>query len=108
VAYRAGLDDLQERKFLILQGLELRPLGRPARSQSLYRLRYPGSSVKPDIVLKISATYRDAHHTDRHTDVASQSQSAPLVRISVWLFGNRLKISRRSIFTIELPKYHSM
>jgi hypothetical protein len=32
------------RKFLTLQGLELRPLGRPARSQSLYRLRYPGSS----------------------------------------------------------------
>jgi hypothetical protein len=29
---RAGLDDLEERKFLTLQGLELRPLGRPARS----------------------------------------------------------------------------
>jgi hypothetical protein len=28
---------------LTLPGLELRPLGRPARSQSLYRLRYPGS-----------------------------------------------------------------
>jgi hypothetical protein len=28
---------------LILPGLELRPLGRPGRSQSLYRLRYPGS-----------------------------------------------------------------
>jgi hypothetical protein len=39
---RAGPDDLEKRKFLTLQGLELRPLGRPARSQSLYRLRYPG------------------------------------------------------------------
>jgi hypothetical protein len=39
----AGLDDLEKRKFLTLLGLELRPLGRPARSQSLYRLRYPGS-----------------------------------------------------------------
>jgi hypothetical protein len=30
------------RKFLTLLGLDLRPLGRPARSQSLYRLSYPG------------------------------------------------------------------
>jgi hypothetical protein len=38
---RAGLDDVEKRKFLTLPGLELRLLGRPARSQSLYRLRYP-------------------------------------------------------------------
>jgi hypothetical protein len=31
-----------KRKFFTLPGLELRTLGRPARSQSLYRLRYPG------------------------------------------------------------------
>jgi hypothetical protein len=36
---RAGLD--KKRKFLTLPGLELRPLGRPARSQ--YRLSYRGS-----------------------------------------------------------------
>jgi hypothetical protein len=35
---RAGLDDMEKRKFLTLLGLELRPLGRPARSQSLSRL----------------------------------------------------------------------
>jgi hypothetical protein len=40
---RAGLDDMEEWKFLTLPGLKLRPHGRPARSQSLYRLRYPGS-----------------------------------------------------------------
>jgi hypothetical protein len=40
---RAGLDEVEKRKFLPLPGLEIRPLGRPARSQSLYRLRYPGS-----------------------------------------------------------------
>jgi hypothetical protein len=40
---RAGLDDVEKRKFLTLPGLELRPLGRQARSQSLYRLRYAGS-----------------------------------------------------------------
>jgi hypothetical protein len=41
---RAGPDDMEKRKFLPPPGLELRPLGRPARSQSLYRLRY---SVSP-------------------------------------------------------------
>jgi hypothetical protein len=30
-----GLDDIEKWKFLTLQGLELRPLGRPARSQSM-------------------------------------------------------------------------
>jgi hypothetical protein len=34
---------MEKRKFLTLPGLELPPLRRPARSQSLYRLRYPGS-----------------------------------------------------------------
>jgi hypothetical protein len=38
---RNGLDDMEGREFLTLPGLELRSLGRPARSQSLYRLRYP-------------------------------------------------------------------
>jgi hypothetical protein len=42
---RAGLDDAEKREFLLLPGIELRPLGRPVRSQSLYRLRYHGSSV---------------------------------------------------------------
>jgi hypothetical protein len=46
VGPRAGLDDVEKRKFLTLPGLELRPLRRPARSQSLYRLRYPGSYTK--------------------------------------------------------------
>jgi hypothetical protein len=41
VGPRVGLDDVEKRKFLNLSGLELRPLGRPARSQSLYRLSYP-------------------------------------------------------------------
>jgi hypothetical protein len=43
VGPRAGLDEVEKRKFLTLWGLELRPLGLPARSQSLYRLSYPGS-----------------------------------------------------------------
>jgi hypothetical protein len=36
VDLRASLDDLEKRKFLTLPGLELRPLGRPARSISKY------------------------------------------------------------------------
>jgi hypothetical protein len=39
---RVGLDD-DKNKFLTLPGLELQPLSHPAHSQSLYRLRYPGS-----------------------------------------------------------------
>jgi hypothetical protein len=40
----AGLEDVEKRKFLFLPGLKFQHLGGPARSQSLYRLRYPGSS----------------------------------------------------------------
>jgi hypothetical protein len=45
VGPRAGLDDMEKWKLLPLPGLELRPLGRPACSQSLYRLSYPGSHI---------------------------------------------------------------
>jgi hypothetical protein len=44
VGPRAGVDDVEKKKLLTLPGLELRNLGHPARSQSLYRLRYPGST----------------------------------------------------------------
>jgi hypothetical protein len=42
VGPRTDLDDVEKRKFLTLPGLEIRHLGRPARSQSLHRLSYPG------------------------------------------------------------------
>jgi hypothetical protein len=51
VDQRASSDDVEERKFLTLPGLELRPLDRPAHSQSPYRLRYPGSRDTRDRVL---------------------------------------------------------
>jgi hypothetical protein len=44
VGPRAGVDGVEKRKFLTVPGFELRPLGRPARSQALYRLSYPGYS----------------------------------------------------------------
>jgi hypothetical protein len=43
VGPRAGLHAAEKRKLLTVSGLEHRPLGRPARSQSLYQLSYPGS-----------------------------------------------------------------
>jgi hypothetical protein len=43
VGPRTGLDAVEKRIILPLLGLELQPLGRPARSHSLYRLSYPGS-----------------------------------------------------------------
>jgi hypothetical protein len=46
VGPRASLDDVEKRKFFTLPGPELQLLGRQARSQSLYRLRYPGSYNK--------------------------------------------------------------
>jgi hypothetical protein len=42
VGPRTGLDDVEKRKFLTLPGFEIRTRRRPARSQSLYGLRYPG------------------------------------------------------------------
>jgi hypothetical protein len=47
VGPRAGLDDVEKREFLTLPGLKRRPLGRPSRSQSLYRLRYSGYYRNP-------------------------------------------------------------
>jgi hypothetical protein len=41
---QSRLDDMEKWKFLTLHGLKLRPLGRPARSQLPYWLRYPGSN----------------------------------------------------------------
>jgi hypothetical protein len=40
---KADLGDVEKRKFLPLTGLEHRRLGHPSRSQSPYRIRYPGS-----------------------------------------------------------------
>jgi hypothetical protein len=43
---RAGLEDIEKRKFLDPPRLDLRPHGRRARTQSLYRLRYRGSPTR--------------------------------------------------------------
>jgi hypothetical protein len=57
---RADLDDVEMRKSLALPGLELQPPGRPACSQSLYRLRYSGSFnyIVNDVKISQSARLR--------------------------------------------------
>jgi hypothetical protein len=67
VGPRAGLDDVKNRKFLTLPGLELRPFGHPSRSQSLYRLHYRGSSLLGTAVTKLSSGNR-VSLTSQHRD----------------------------------------
>jgi hypothetical protein len=45
----AGRDDVEKRTFLTVSEIELRPLGPPERSQSLYRLSYPSSVAESKI-----------------------------------------------------------
>jgi hypothetical protein len=61
VGHRAGLDGVEKRKFLALQGLEPRPLGRPARSQEYYiNLRSVTSATVPSdkVALNNSINYQ--------------------------------------------------
>jgi hypothetical protein len=50
VDLRAVLNDMEKRTVLTLPGLGLRPLGRPVRNQSIYRLR-------PSIAILINNKY---------------------------------------------------
>jgi hypothetical protein len=43
---KTGQDGMERKKIMPLPGLELRPLGRPARTRSLYRLRYPDETKR--------------------------------------------------------------
>jgi hypothetical protein len=45
IGFTVGLNFMEKRKILPLPRLEIRPLGRPARSQSLYPLSYPGTPI---------------------------------------------------------------
>jgi hypothetical protein len=45
VGPKTGLEGMVKREFFTLLGLELWPFSRLARSQSLYRLRYPASLI---------------------------------------------------------------
>jgi hypothetical protein len=53
VGLRTGPALVEKGEYLTLQGLETRPLGPLARSQSLYRLRYSGSFSLPSLSLSL-------------------------------------------------------
>jgi hypothetical protein len=57
---RAGLDVVEKRPFLTLLELDLLPLGRPARSQLLYRLRYLGSQSVPIVMSSVLWLFNNA------------------------------------------------
>jgi hypothetical protein len=61
---------------LTLPGLEPQPLSRPARSQSLYRLRYPGSLFKGvDFFFKFKRAFVKIS-TDLQTTFAAETHLA--------------------------------
>jgi hypothetical protein len=67
---RGDLDDVEKRKLLTLPGLELRPLGRQVRSQSLYRLSYRGSLWVQDAIRSFTEKFKtvfEIKHADWRT-----------------------------------------
>jgi hypothetical protein len=89
---RASLDDVEKRKFLALPEREPRPLGRPAHSQSLYRLRYPGSIFICGVQLFLSWDefedfYIYIYIEDVHIDQLSQICPSELLTppLPIWL-----------------------
>jgi hypothetical protein len=54
----ADLDGVPKRKFLTLTGLEIRPLGRLACSQSPYQLSHPGPNIQTNVILYRSVYYK--------------------------------------------------
>jgi hypothetical protein len=63
---RAGLDGVEMRQFLTVPGLEIRPLGHPARSQSLYRLSYPSSYILLSFFIIFNGKFEFVNLTMRH------------------------------------------
>jgi hypothetical protein len=78
-----GLDDVEKRKFLTLSGLELWPLGRPSRSQSLYRLCYPGCSYTAFRSINILQMCSFRFIANK---ISSNKQSSENVLLCIFLF----------------------
>jgi hypothetical protein len=91
----ASLYDVEKRKLLPLPGLELRPLGRPVSSQSLDRLRYPGSHFYYYFIIITLARYiRDfalfsVYPSCKNCPFARCASAANVVRRDVDVFGAR-------------------
>jgi hypothetical protein len=95
VGRRAGMD-VEKRTFLTLPGHELRPLARPTRSQSLYRIRYPGSLENWSVhkFIDASPSINWYHFVKSYSFRALKNQENPqaviyLVEVSTEYFQNR-------------------
>jgi hypothetical protein len=101
---KTGLDDMEKRKFLTLPGLELRHFSRPARNQSLYRLRYPGSQNLQYCVYYVRKVCLSVcSHETNFYDIWYLGISAKLVdRLQSWL---QLDKNRDCIWSIQLTEY---
>jgi hypothetical protein len=88
VGHRIWLDDVEKEKILPPWGLEIRPLGHPARSRSLYQLRNPdfGSLVAVHVFYCLP-TWRHVFQT---------SWNKPLIEEHFW----KLVVYRRSHYRI--------
>jgi hypothetical protein len=75
VGPRAGLDDREKRKILPPPGLEPRPLGRPARSQSLSRLsgNYVEEKILPLPGIKPRSCFTNIQMLGQTKDVITSS-----------------------------------
>jgi hypothetical protein len=88
---RAGLEDVEKGTFLILPGFELRPLGRPARSQSLYRLCYAGSMTHGPTITNSKMLFA-------HSGALSKLLKF-IVHLSEYVLSSKVLISRTSRYT---------
>jgi hypothetical protein len=94
VGPRAGLDYVDKRKFLTIPGLEFRPLGRPARSQSVYRLSswfyvyYSLQSGSKETATETS-TYISLHLNVGQSKAILEIRHWALGGLSIWVQTNR-------------------
>jgi hypothetical protein len=102
---RAGLDDVVKWIFLTLPALELRPLGRPARSQSLYQLRFhfPAGTEENKTNLRIAGIQGkiQIEHLSIYCHIMRRILSARLLRLVPCIdtkYGSRV---------VSVPAYYS-
>jgi hypothetical protein len=102
------MDDVEKRKFLTLLGLEHRLLGHPVRSQSLYRLRYPGSSnsliASKMLIFFSRVTEGRSHYKIILSDLLVAAKSYPFcvasfqwTELRTWYMSSEQSLSARMI-----------
>jgi hypothetical protein len=106
---------LLSRKILPLPGLELRPHGRPAHSQSLYRLRYPSSPSMSQVGFEPTTTVFERAKTVHAATVIGNWGTNPTLTWIYWgnprKAWNRIDDGMAEIWTEHFPntnleRYH--